>query len=94
MTRNKKLYLHDFHIQKSAKIIGFAGWEMPVSYGSAVDEHLQTRNKASLFDVSHMGELIVRGNQSNDFLEYMLTNSVKNVRPGKAIYSPFCYYFI
>lgn len=91
MTRNKKLYLHDFHMQKSAKIISFAGWEMPVSYGSAVDEHLQTRNKASLFDVSHMGELIVSGKQSNDFLEYMLTNSVKNVRPGKAIYSPFCY---
>ena len=91
MTRNKKLYLHDFHIQKSAKIISFAGWEMPVSYGSAVDEHLQTRNKASLFDVSHMGELIVSGKQSSDFLEYMLTNSVKDARPGKAIYSPICY---
>ncbi len=91
MTRNKKLYLHDFHIQKSAKLIGFAGWDMPVSYGSAVDEHLQTRNKASLFDVSHMGELIVEGKQSSDFLDHVLTNSVRRFHRGKAIYSAFCY---
>lgn len=90
MTRSKKLHLQDFHLLKSAKLTDFAGWQMPVSYGSAVEEHLQTRNKSSLFDVSHMGEISVQGSQAGDFLEYVLTNSVKNVSSGKAIYSPFC----
>ena len=90
MTRSKKLHLHDFHILKSAKLTEFAGWEMPVSYGSAVEEHLQTRHKSSLFDVSHMGEISVLGRQANDFLDYVLTNSVMNLSSGKAIYSPFC----
>ena len=59
MTKSQKLNLHDFHKDKSAKFTEFAGWQMPVSYGSSVDEHLHTRSHCSLFDVSHMGEIIV-----------------------------------
>ena len=88
---SKKLHLHDFHINNSAKITEFAGWEMPVSYGSAVEEHLHTRRKASLFDVSHMGEISVTGLEANHFLDFVLTNKISHVESGKAVYSPFCY---
>jgi aminomethyltransferase len=91
MTKSHKLNLHDFHTDKSAKFTEFAGWEMPVSYGSSVDEHLHTRSHCSLFDVSHMGEIIVKGPDATKFLDFILTNSVSNVEIGKAIYSPFCY---
>ncbi|MDG0963801.1 MAG: glycine cleavage system aminomethyltransferase GcvT [Opitutales bacterium] len=90
MTNIKKLHLRDLHILNSAKLTEFAGWEMPVSYGSAVEEHLHTRNESSLFDVSHMGEIRVKGRDAGIFLDFILTNSVKNVNSGRAIYSPFC----
>ena len=60
MTKSQKLNLHDFHKDKSAKFTEFAGWQMPVSYGSSVDEHLHTRSHCSLFDVSHMGEIMCK----------------------------------
>ena len=91
MTKINNLYLHEFHLKNSAKLTEFAGWKMPVSYGSAVEEHLHTRNNATLFDVSHMGEIKVYGIGATDFLDYVLTNSVRDVATGKAIYSPFCY---
>ena len=91
MTKINNLYLHEFHLKNSARLTEFAGWNMPVSYGSSVEEHLHTRHKATLFDVSHMGEIRVFGNGATDFLDYILTNSVGNVDEGKAIYSPFCY---
>ena len=91
MTKINNLYLHEFHLENSARLTEFAGWEMPVSYGSAVEEHLHARHYATLFDVSHMGEIKVYGNGATDFLDYVLTNSVSDVVVGKAIYSPFCY---
>ena len=87
----QKLHLRDLHILNSAKLTEFAGWEMPVSYGSAVDEHLHTRSQSSLFDVSHMGEIRVLGRDAGEFLEFVLTNTVKNINSGRAIYSPFCF---
>jgi aminomethyltransferase len=86
----KKLELHDFHDSKSAKFTEFAGWNMPVSYGSSINEHIHTRSYCSLFDVSHMGEIRVTGRDSTDFLDFVLTNSVSNVKNGKAVYSPIC----
>lgn len=90
MTKSQKLNLHDFHKGKSAKFTEFAGWQMPVSYGSSVDEHLHTRSHCSLFDVSHMGEITVQGSDAGKFLDFVLTNTISNIEPGKAIYSPFC----
>jgi aminomethyltransferase len=90
MTKSQKLKLHDFHKDKSAKFTEFAGWQMPVSYGSSVDEHLHTRSHCSLFDVSHMGEIIVQGADAGKFLDFVLTNTVSHIESGKAIYSPIC----
>ena len=75
-SKSKKLHLHDFHLSNSAKITEFAGWEMPVSYGSAVEEHLHTRRKASLFDVSHMGEFGVKGKDTEALISWICSNSI------------------
>ncbi|MBT3666998.1 MAG: glycine cleavage system aminomethyltransferase GcvT [Opitutae bacterium] len=90
-SKSKKLHLHNFHLKQSAKFTAFAGWEMPVSYGSAMEEHLHTRKKASLFDVSHMGELRVSGTGAIAFLDHVLTNKISHIEAGKAVYSPFCH---
>ena len=84
------LQLHDFHLSNSAKFVPFAGWEMPVSFGRIMDEHRQTREKAGLFDVSHMGEIEIQGPDAEPFLDFMLTNSVRTLNEGKGVYSPMC----
>ena len=61
MTKLRRLPLHDFHVDKNAKFASFGGWEMPLSYGSSLDEHNWTRNEVGVFDVSHMGEFLVEG---------------------------------
>ena len=91
MTELKRLDLHEFHKSKSAKFTGFAGWEMPVSYGSSLNEHIHTRTHCSLFDVSHMGEIRVTGKDASSYLDFILVNIVSTAEPGSAIYSPFCY---
>lgn len=91
LSKTKKLHLHNYHLSQSAKFVEFAGWEMPVSYGSALEEHVHTRRGASLFDVSHMGEIRISGKGAGPFLDFVLTNKISHVAPGKAVYSPFCY---
>lgn len=90
MNNLQKLQLHDFHLNNSAKLISFAGWEMPVSFGRIIDEHMQTREKAGLFDVSHMGEIEVQGPDAELFLDFLLTNAVGSLASGKGVYSPIC----
>ncbi|MBP52163.1 MAG: glycine cleavage system protein T [Opitutae bacterium] len=86
----KTLTLNDYHKSKSAKFVPFAGWNMPISYGSSMDEHNATRNGASLFDVSHMGEIEVTGKNALDFLSFVLTADLSNLYVGNAVYSPIC----
>jgi len=86
----KTLQLHSFHQSKGAKFASFAGWEMPLSYGSSIDEHLLTRKKATYFDVSHMGEIEVKGKEATEFLSFVLTQNIKKFPTGKGIYSPLC----
>ncbi len=86
----KTLPLNDFHESKSAKFVPFAGWNMPISYGSSLDEHNATRNGASLFDVSHMGEIEVSGKNALDFLSFVLTADLSKLNHGTAVYSPIC----
>ena len=76
MTELKRLDLHEFHKSKSAKFTGFAGWEMPVYYGSSLNEHIHTRTHCSLFDVSHMGEIRVTGKDASSYLDFILVNVV------------------
>ena len=90
MNNVKRLPLHDFHLSNSAKFTTFAGWEMPVSYGSSVSEHMRVREDLGFFDVSHMGEILIKGPQAIDFLNYVLTNNLNRIEDGQAIYSLMC----
>jgi aminomethyltransferase len=89
---SNKTVLFDKHLEYNGKIVDFAGWQMPVNYGSQIDEHHQVRNDAGMFDVSHM-VIIDLGlkNESGDirgFLQYLLANDVaKLTESGKALYS-------
>lgn len=83
--------LYDEHVALGAKIVPFAGYEMPIHYKDGiVAEHKAVREHAGLFDVSHMGELIVRGQGALDFLQYTTTNDVSKLEVGQAQYSTIC----
>jgi len=86
----RTLPLRDFHEDLEAKFTSFASWEMPLAYGSSVEEHLSARREAAVFDVSHMGEIQVLGSDAGLFLDYALTNWISTVNIGQAVYSPMC----
>ncbi|EDY84589.1 glycine cleavage system T protein [Verrucomicrobiia bacterium DG1235] len=90
MSDAKRTPLYDFNVANGGRMVDFAGWEMPVQYESIVEEHKATRTAAGLFDVSHMGEVTVKGPQSEAFLNYVLTNDVSTMDDGKALYSLMC----
>ncbi|MFL5477557.1 MAG: glycine cleavage system aminomethyltransferase GcvT, partial [Gemmatimonadaceae bacterium] len=84
----KRTPLYDTHVALGAKIVPFAGFEMPVQYPTGITaEHKAVREKAGLFDVSHMGEFIVRGPQAVEFVNHVTTNDVAALKPGQAHYS-------
>ncbi len=86
MPRHTPLYSQ--HLASGAKLVNFAGWAMPIHYGSQVEEHHQVRRDAGLFDVSHMVVLDVLGADAQAFLRRLLANDVARLRdPGKALYS-------
>jgi aminomethyltransferase len=83
-----KTALYDTHVLQGAKIVDFGGWEMPLHYGSQIEEHHAVRRDAGMFDVSHMGVIDLRGDRVREFLMYLLANDVGRLRnPGKALYS-------
>jgi aminomethyltransferase len=79
--------LYDRHRAAGGKLVGFAGWEMPVQYQGVIDEHRAVRNAAGLFDVSHMGELRVVGPDAESFLQHLTPNDVSTLLEGQAHYS-------
>lgn len=83
--------LNEFHRKHGARLVQFAGWEMPVQYTSIIEEHLAVRKKAGLFDVSHMGEISVKGADSQDFLNFLMTNDIAVLKDGHALYTLMCY---
>ncbi|MGE3609645.1 MAG: glycine cleavage system aminomethyltransferase GcvT [Bacteriovoracaceae bacterium] len=85
-----KTHLYDEHVKLGAKIVPFAGWDMPVQYTSVKDEVLAVRNNVGVFDVSHMGEFFVEGQDAEKFVDQLVTNDIANAPMGKAIYSPLC----
>lgn len=87
----KRTSLYETHLKYGAKIIDFGGWEMPVQYAGILSEHEHVREKAGLFDVSHMGELLVEGRGAADYLQNLVTNDISKAQPGRAVYSPICY---
>ena len=87
----KRTPLHAFHVAHGGRMVDFAGWEMPVQYRSILEEHKAVRRAAGLFDVSHMGEVDVRGREALKFLNQLVTNDVAKLFPGRVLYSPMCY---
>ena len=87
----KRTPLHAFHVEHNARMVPFAGWEMPVQYTSILEEHRAVRESAGLFDVSHMGEVRVHGAGARAFLNRLVTNNVEKLAVGKAIYTVMCY---
>ena len=86
MTR--KTILNDSHRALGAKMVDFGGWDMPIHYGSQIEEHHQVRRDAGMFDVSHMTVVDLKGARVRDFLRHLLANSVDKLKkPGKALYT-------
>ena len=79
--------LTDTHIALGAKMVDFAGFYMPVRYTSDLDEHHCVRNKAGMFDVSHMGEFVIKGEQALPFLQKIISNDVSKLEKGQALYA-------
>ncbi len=87
----KKTALYDAHIRLGAKMVEFAGYAMPIQYQGIRHEHEMVREKAGLFDVSHMGEIAVIGEGALSFVQRIFTNDFSDMRAGDVRYSPMCY---
>lgn len=83
----KKTRLNSLHKKLGGRMIEFFGWEMPVEYSGIIKEHLAVRTKAGLFDVSHMGEILISGRQALDFVQLLAPNDAARLDPNKAQYS-------
>ena len=83
----KRTPLEAAHLELSARMVPFAGWNMPVQYTSILDEHRAVREKAGIFDISHMGQFIVEGSGSEAWLNRLLTNNVSKLAPGQGQYT-------
>jgi aminomethyltransferase len=83
----KKTPLYDEHVRRGAKIIPFGGWMMPVQYTSIVEEHQAVRKSIGMFDISHMGQLIVDGSGARAWLNTMLTNNIDKLEVGQGQYT-------
>jgi len=86
----QKTSLHAWHAAHGGRMVDFAGWSMPVQYGSIVEEHQACRSVAALFDVSHMGRLYFEGSGAETFLDRLLTRKVAGMPVGKVRYSVVC----
>ncbi|MGY3204179.1 glycine cleavage system aminomethyltransferase GcvT [Streptomyces sp. TE5632] len=89
-TELRRTALDALHRSLGATMTDFAGWDMPLRYGSERDEHNAVRTKAGLFDLSHMGEITVTGPQAARFLDYALIGNIGTVKPGRARYTMIC----
>src|SRR6266540_1462422 len=79
--------LYERHVELGARLVPFAGWEMPVQYEGVIPEHLAVRADCGVFDVSHMGELVVEGPRARELLQSLLSNDLGRLEPGKAQYT-------
>jgi glycine cleavage system T protein (aminomethyltransferase) len=86
----KRTPLHDRHVAAGARLVPFAGWEMPVQYAGIREEHRAVRERVGIFDVSHMGEIETEGPQAEAFLQRLLSNDVAKLADGGAQYSVLC----
>ena len=87
----KQTPLYTKHVELGAKMVDFAGYQMPIQYTGIIQEHNAVRHSAGLFDVSHMGEFIITGDEAEVFLDYVTINDVVSIQPWQAQYSAMCY---
>lgn len=87
----KRTPFYEFHEKAEAKLIDFSGFDMPVQYESIRKEHKAVRNAAGMFDVSHMGEFYVTGEEALELIQYVTINDASKLKPGQAQYSAMCY---
>ena len=87
----KKTSLYNEHVNLKAKIVDFAGYQMPIQYSGIIQEHLAVRQSCGIFDVSHMGEFIISGSGATKFLNEITTNDVSKINEWQAQYSAMCY---
>lgn len=79
--------LYEEHVGLGAKTVPFAGWEMPIQFTSIIDEHMTVRSACGIFDVSHMGNLLIRGDGASELVSRLMTNNTTDVPHGKCVYS-------
>ena len=82
-----RTFLYESHLGLGSKFVNFSGWEMPIHYGSQINEHNCVRNSAGIFDVSHMNIFDFYGVEAKEFMRYVLTNDVNKIDGGSALYS-------
>jgi aminomethyltransferase len=82
--------LYDWHVRQGARMVDFAGWDMPIQYTTIIEEHQAVRNAVGLFDISHMGRLRFDGPQAADWLQHVFTNDVPSMKAGQARYGLVC----
>lgn len=87
----KQTAFHDIHVGLGAKMVEFAGFSMPIQYSSIIDEHRLVRESVGVFDVSHMGEIEIKGEAALDFLQKVTTNDAARLTSGRVQYSAMCY---
>ena len=88
---NKKTCLYDKHVALGALISPFGGFDMPIQYTNIIDEHQAVRQHCGVFDVSHMGEVLVSGKDAERYVNHIFTNDVRNIPNGKILYGMMCY---
>ena len=86
----KKTSLYEQHKKQKAKLLPFAGFHMPLTYSSVKEEVMAVRHHAGLFDIGHMGEFIVEGDEAVPFVDTLITNDFAGIQKNKAVYSPLC----
>lgn len=86
-----KTPFYDLHIKSGAKMVNFHGWDMPLQYFGIVQEHINTRQNVSIFDVSHMGRFEIEGANAFESLQALVTNDLSKLNDNQALYSPICY---
>ena len=87
----KRTTLYNKHVDLGAKIVEFAGFEMPIVYSSITEEHNSVRNNCGIFDVSHMGEICVKGKEATAFVDYIFTNDVESMNDNQVLYGMMLY---
>src|SRR5579864_4047495 len=87
----KKTPLYEEHVKAGARLVPFAGFLMPIQYSGIIEEHRAVRTAMGMFDLSHMGELEIRGAGAVDAIDALVTNDIRGLDIGQVRYTPMCY---